>query len=74
MLQFLVSDPTFSLSKKSTSWPNISNFFNNQNGGLCKKLAVLDQLADELKKMGVEKYKRKKAFDADYKKQNVSRF
>ena len=61
--QFPVPGPTPSSSKKSALRPSVSTFSSHQNGGLQKKPAVLDQLADGLEKVGVAKYERKRAFD-----------
>lgn len=62
--RFPVSGPAPSTGKKSAPKPSAPIFPNNSTGGLRKKPAVLDQLTEGLKEVGVAKYERKRAFDA----------
>lgn len=63
-LQFLVLGLASGTGKKSAPKPSAPTFPSSSAGGLRKKSAVLDQLTEGLKEVGVAKYGRKKAFDA----------
>lgn len=63
--QFFNPDLISSFNKKLAYCSNISIFSFYQNRNLRKKYVILDSLMDELKKMRIRKYEKKKIFDVE---------